>query len=153
MALAVIGLGCLSAGDDAVGIHLLETLAADPPPGEILYLRWEDADALTIANDLLALEDPVLVVDTLDFAGEAGSHRLVEDAARHLVGAGRSVSSHGLGLAEALALAEALGFRQRVDVFGVQPACLDPAFGLSPALRQALPVLVEALRAEVVRRV
>lgn len=152
MALVVIGIGCQSAGDDAVGLHLVEALAADPPSGELTCLRWEDADALTVAHDLLLLQDPVLMVDCLDFAGIAGAHLVVEDAARRLLLAGRSVSCHGFGLPEALALAEALGFGQRVDVFGVQPASLGPVFGLSAPLRRALPALVKALRAEVVVR-
>lgn len=151
MALVVIGIGCLSAGDDAVGLHLVEALAAGPPPGATCLL-WEDADALTVAHDLLLLRDPVLVVDCLDFAGEAGTHCVVNDAARHLQRAGRSVSCHGFGLPEALALAESLGFRERVDVFGVQPSEIGPSFGLSRPVRQALPALGEALRTEVVRR-
>lgn len=153
MALVVIGIGCQSAGDDAVGLHLVRALAADPPRGELCCLGWEDADALTIAHDLLLLRDPVLVVDCLDFAGEPGTHRVIEDAARRLALAGRSVSCHGFGLPEALALAESLGFCQPVDVFGVQPARLDPVFGLSEPLRHALPTLEEALRAEVLGRV
>lgn len=157
MTLAVIGIGCRAAGDDAVGVRLVEALAAaSPTPGDapagVSYHVWADADALTLAHDLLGLTAPVLVVDCLDFASAAGDHRVVEDAPGRLHLAGRAVSSHGFGLADALALAEALGFRQRVDVFGIQPAQLGPRIGLSRPLRRAFPALLSALRAEVARR-
>jgi hydrogenase maturation protease len=53
-------------------------------------------------------------------------------------------STHGVGVADALRLAEQLGvLPRRVVVFGVEGADYQPAGDMSPAVREVLPELVE----------
>ncbi len=56
-----------------------------------------------------------------------------------------SLSSHGLGLAEAVGLAAALGPVPNVVFLGVEVGDVCAGRGLSPAVEAALPELVEAI--------
>lgn len=140
--LVVAGLGCRLRGDDAVGLALVAGFA--PPPG-VERCLWEDADALTLAHDLLELQAPVLLVDCARMGLKAGAWRCFRaDEARLAMMAG-VVSSHGPGLSEALALAKALGFDGAAHIFGVEPASLEYGAGLSPMMTARLPALRRAL--------
>lgn len=59
------------------------------------------------------------------------------------------VSCHGLGLAEALPLAAALGYNRPLWLFGVQPFGIAMGERLSDPMTQALPGLRMALAAAV----
>jgi hypothetical protein len=56
-----------------------------------------------------------------------------------------SVSTHGLGLAVGIALAQELGFEQELKVFAVQPYDLSPGLCLTPEMSSRLPSLLCAL--------
>ena len=152
--LVVAGIGNRYRADDGIGLWLAEAL--DPPPGVRPEL-WEDADALTLANLLLELSSPVLLVDCADMGLAGGEWRCfrVRTAGdcvpcAELVLRSPTLSCHGLGLAEAMRIAMELGCGWPVHVFGVQPCRLKllprPDGELSPAMRSHLPALHLALR-------
>ena len=149
MQLSVIGLGSQSAGDDAIGLRLVESLARRRARAGLSFHLWSDAAALTLAHDLTELSTPALIADCADMGLEPGDHRCFDGRGGALTVRSVSVSTHGLGMAEALALAEDLGFDQRVTIFGVQPFDLSPAAGLSPSMEARLPGLLEALDAKI----
>jgi hydrogenase maturation protease len=149
MALNVVGLGSELSGDDAVGLVLVERLRGRAAGGSVSCLLWPNADGLTAAHDLLALEGAVLLVDCADMGLEPGSYRLLLQSQVRLQVKHSAVSVHGIGVAEALALARRLGFTQPVHVFAVQPFRLEPGTPLSDELQARLPALDEALAAAV----
>ncbi|MEI6414275.1 MAG: hydrogenase maturation protease [Pseudomonadota bacterium] len=141
--LTVAGLGNPFRGDDGIGLALASWLADQNLSGVVAAL-WEDADALTLTHQLLSLEGPVMLVDSADMGLAPGQSRLFDRAGVRLHEPAGSTSTHGLGIATALGLAEALEFTQPVWFFGIQPASLQGA-ALSPGLRRSWPELTQAL--------
>lgn len=143
--LTVIGLGSRHSRDDAVGLVLVESLRDWGVGVRVTTQLWEDADALTLAHDLLALTGPALVVDCADMGLAGGEWRFFQEGTQPILQKNGSVSTHGLGLASALTLARGLGYEHPVWLFGVQPFDLSPAFGLTPDMENHLAVLHSAL--------
>ena len=133
MTAVIIGIGQLAGGDDGVGIVVARALAARG------FETRESADASVVLS-LLAGERRVVLVDAVVGGGAPGSVLQLTAAA---LGSGpRPLSSHGLGVAEALELAATLygtPISERVEIVGV--AIAPPAgsvFGLSPAVAAAV---------------
>ncbi len=99
--------------------------------------------------DLLDDAATVVLVDAMRTAGAARSPgevvRAESEADGLPVALRSSLSSHGLGLAEAVGLAAALGPVPRVVFLGVEVGDVVAGNGLSPAVDAALPALVEAI--------
>jgi hydrogenase maturation protease len=109
----VVGIGQDAAGDDGVGLLVARTLT------ERGITAIESTDA-TVVLDLLAEGLWVVVVDAVVGGGAVGDvlHLQRDDLAEHHT----PLSSHGIGVIEALALASALlgaDALERVRVVGV----------------------------------
>ena len=147
--LRVIGCGNPEAGDDTVGL-LAAGLARHRLPPEIDVVQ---AGVSLRVLDLLDDVDAVVIVDAV--RAPAG-HRAPGTIVR-AVGDGDglpaelrgSLSSHGLGLAEAVGLAAVMGPLPLVAFLGVEVGDLTAGHGLSPAVAAALPTLVDAIVFEV----
>ncbi len=139
------GVGSRLSTDDAIGLELVARLAPLPPGVEARL--WEDADALTLAAGLLDLDRPALIVDCADMGLAPGGARLFRDSDARLGRRLRALSTHGLGLAEALDIARRLGLAWPVHLFGVQPFHLGPGARLSPPMQTRLPALLDELGA------
>ncbi|MCC6159657.1 MAG: hydrogenase maturation protease [Deltaproteobacteria bacterium] len=145
MGLTVIGVGSWLSRDDAIGLMLVDELAARPPRPDLDFHTWEGVDALTITHDMLALSSPILVVDCADLGLAPGEWRFFDAESARLHLHGDTVSTHGFGLADALEMARGLGFEKPVHVFGVQPFDLAPGTGLSDEMRHVFGRLLENL--------
>jgi len=146
-AILILGLGNPLRGDDGIGPRVVDALLQRGLPAGV-----EALDAGAAGLDLLnLLEGPrrVIVVDAADVGLEPGRFaRFTPDEAR-LVGVADALSSHGAGLAEALALARACGQPlPEIVIFGVQPESLEWGEGLSPAVKGAVSQVVEAVLQE-----
>jgi hydrogenase maturation protease len=100
----VIGIGQPAAGDDAVGHAIIEAMGELALPPGVELVRVREASAL-----LPLLEDvsQVVVVDAVIGAGAPGTVRVLDES--ELDGAGMSsVSSHGIGVVQAIELARTL---------------------------------------------
>lgn len=139
----VVGIGSRLRADDAIGLHLVRNLKGQP--GVRTHLL-EDRDALEVASLLLELTAPVLLVDCADMGLGGGQWRVFGLNEAELRSYARTVSTHGLGLAEALKLALQLGLQLPVRIFGVQPFSLAFKACLSPPMTACLAPLQEALR-------
>jgi hydrogenase maturation protease len=150
----VLGLGNPLRGDDGVGPRVIEELSRRGLPEGVTAL-----DGGASGLDLLhVLEEwqRVVVVDAADVGRERGGKippgqfvRFTLDQAR-LVEAADPFSLHHAGLGEVLALADALGRTlPEIVIFGVQPAEVGWARGLSPDVEAALPALADAVLTEV----
>ncbi len=149
-ALTVAGIGSQLSCDDGIGLTLVGALSERPLLPGITARLWEDADALTLTHLLLESDRPVLIVDCADMRLKSGRWRLFSDVDAGLSMQSRSLSTHGLGLAEALSFAHTLGLTQPVHIFGIQPFDLTPASDLSPQMKERLPHLLRALEGTVV---
>lgn len=129
----VVGIGQAAAGDDGVGLAVAREIA-----GRGVAVR-ESADA-SILLALLEAGHRLVVVDAVVGGGPPGSViRLAPDA----LGSGPTpLSSHGLGVAEAIALARMLYGPRIVAELAIIGIAIDRprvhAVGLSPAVAAAV---------------
>jgi len=129
----VVGIGQLAAGDDGVGLVVAQALAARG------FDTRESADA-SVVLALLEAERRVVLVDAVVDGRAPGT--VIRLAAGDLAAGPTPLSSHGLGVAEALELARTLygtPVAARVEIVGV--AIARPAgttIGLSPAVAAAV---------------
>ncbi len=149
----VIGCGTLDAGDDAVGI-----LAVRAARGRLASMGVEVLESAS-PLDLVHLVEGVDAAVIVDGVRAPSGGRDPGELVRAEAGPGEplsaelrsSLSSHGLGLAEAVGLTAALGTAPRVIVLGVEVEEVTAGAGLSPSVAAALSALVERLLAEVAR--
>lgn len=144
----VIGCGNIDAGDDALGI--LAARRVRP----LLHDSVEVVEAGSGAHvvDLLQNVDGVVVADAILAGGESdgGTIRLSVSVGEFPVGVRTSLSSHGLGLPEAMMLAAAVGLPlPRIVILGLEARNTEIGSGLSPEVEGQLDALVHAIVHEV----
>jgi hydrogenase maturation protease len=144
----VIGCGNPEAGDDAVGLLAVRAARARLPSDVDVV----EARVAIRVVDLLEDAGAVVLVDAV----RAPSGARAAGALVRAVGGSDglpaelrgSISSHGLGVAEAVGLAAALGSLPRVVFLGLEVGDLTNGRGLTPAVTAALPSLVDAIVGE-----
>lgn len=139
----VICLGNPHAGDDGAAL-----LAADSLAGCAIVRAGRPGPGLL---DLLEREGPVVLVDVTQSGEAPGTlHHLDLGELTSAAVAGPNVSSHGFGPAQTLALGQALGRPMPPGHFiGIEGQRFEAGEELSPAVREGLPALVEAIRRSV----
>jgi hydrogenase maturation protease len=147
----VICCGNPDAGDDAAGL-LVARMARDALAGRRDVEVVEAGPSVKVL-DLLNGAAGAVVVDAVR---PTRSSRRPGRIVRARVGPEgfpaelRSfLSSHGIGLADVIGLAVALGRTRRLVVLGVEVDDITVGHPLSEAVAKALPDLVEAIRSEV----
>ncbi len=139
----VLGLGNDALGDDGVGIHAIRALAGQALPAHVRTLEGGTAGWGIVGY--LEGVDRLVLIDAMDMGRPPGTVVTVrpdELRRRHLPD---RASLHGTSVLDALELAATLGLEPReVRIVGVQPAEIAWGFELSPALRRALPGVVQA---------
>lgn len=148
----VAGLGSDLRGDDGVGPAVVRALAGHggPPaalctPGDPMSLldEWAGCDLAVVVDATRSGAAPgtVRVVPVVPGGGAAPG------PGARVAGKATSPSTHALGLASVLALAEALGrLPRRVVLVGVEGECFEPGTGLSAAVAGAVPEAVAQVR-------
>ena len=127
MTAVVVGIGQLAAGDDGVGLHVARVLAA----------RGIEARECSDASLVLALVEAgrrVVIVDAV-VAPEPGRVLLLDPA--DLASGPFPLSSHGIGIADALALARTLYGGGDIAIVGITIASIE-GIGLSAAVAAAI---------------
>lgn len=145
----ILGVGNPLMGDDGVGVLAVQRLLARPDlPPDVTVM-----DGGTAGLGLIPLIENyhrVVLVDAVLMGEPPGTVRRFKWHEARVAGHERPLSLHQSGLADALALAEALGcLPPEVIVFGVQPQHTDWEQPLSEAVARALPGLTDALLTEV----
>ena len=147
MAARIIGIGQAMAGDDGAGIAVVRRLCEMPSADGVEVMEIAEPSALVPL--LTDGASPVVLIDAMVDGGEPG--RIVH--LRSGAGAGRSrlLSSHGIGVQQAIDLAMTLNpddFAQRVEIVAItiaRPAAYGT--GLSPEVARAVEqAAIEALR-------
>jgi hydrogenase maturation protease len=139
----VIGVGNEFRHDDGAGPQVVAQLRSRARPGVELLVSDGDPARLIEAWDGAAL---AVVADTVraEPAVPGRLHRLVLDR-DHLV-LDPAVSSHGMGLGEAIGLAAALGrLPERLIVHTVEVGDVSVGTGLTPPVAAAIDVLADAM--------
>lgn len=143
----VVGVGSLGAGDDAAGVLAVRAARTEL---ERLGVEVREIAAAVHLLDALQGADAVVVVDAVRAPGLAPGEivRLEAGPGGLPVELGDPMSSHGLGVAEAIALAAALSDPPRILVLGVQVAETRAGASVSGPVAAALPELRARVLAE-----
>ncbi len=128
-------LGNPDRGDDGVGALVAQQLENRLPEGVELYLRR--GDMLALAEDCSGF-GAMICVDAAAPMGEPGRiHRIgLEDEGlpRQLL----TTSTHGFGVAEALALARTLGQAPgAIVIYAIEGLCFDAGAAMTPEVTAA----------------
>jgi hydrogenase maturation protease len=142
----VIGVGNEFRRDDGAGPQVVARLR-DRAPG-LVRLELSDGEPVRLIEAWAGAELAVVVDAVRADPAHAGRiHRIVID--HEHAGPGQNVSSHGLGLAEAVGLARALDLMPgRLIVHAVEAADFGFGLGLTPAVAAAVDALAEAVLAD-----
>jgi hydrogenase maturation protease len=137
----VAGVGHPDRGDDAIGPMVARRLRARVPDGvEVLEVAGEATRLL----ELMAEADAAYLVDAAVSGAPAGTISRLDPIATPLPRNLLALSSHGLGLVEAVELARALGsLPRRLVIYAIEGAEFAPGAPLTPAVAAAA-VEVEA---------
>ena len=142
----VLALGSPLRGDDGVGQAVVERLAAaDLPPG----VTVQDGGTPGLETVLLLQGyGRAIIVDAAEIGRLPGewARFTLKDATLAANDLHARVAVHYAGLAEALALGEALNILPpAIIIYGVQPLAVDWTAGLSAPVRAAVPALCAAI--------
>ncbi len=146
----VLGLGNPLAGDDGVGVALAEALAAGALPAGV-EVRVTGSDPLAVLEELLA-GHRVLLLDACRFGGRPGETNWMRLDDPAWPDAAAPLSLHGVDLPTVFQLARAMRLPlEHGWLFGVEPAGTLEGRGLSPAITERWPHLVDGARRAVRR--
>jgi hydrogenase maturation protease len=134
----IIGIGRLDRGDDAAGRLAARLLSGRLDAAiELIEVEGEVTELL----DALEGAAAVIIVDAVRGGAEAGT-LMRFDAMDDPIPLPAEASTHGLGVAEAIELARALGrLPAKVVVHGIEGARFEPGAPLSAAVEAALAPL------------
>jgi hydrogenase maturation protease len=145
MTTCVVALGQPFAGDDGVGLVVLDRLRGSALPSHVELHAARDATALI---ELVTRAARVIIVDALLGDTAAGTVRVLRPEQLE-AGMSTAISSHGVSVGDALGLARSLSSHCANDIrivgIGIdRPRVIGRA--LSPAVEAALPHAVDAVR-------
>ena len=147
----ILGLGNPFRGDDGIGAAVIAALKNKDQPPDVVVLDGGTPGLETVL--IWQGYQRVIIVDAADMGMKPGSWKrfLTGEAVLPVRESSMQGTLHAAGLAEALALAEALQILPPELVFyGVQPAFIGWSAGLTEAVDAAVPALCEAISAELV---
>lgn len=141
---AILGIGNVLMGDDALGPHVVKLLEAGYAFGEDVELVEAGTPGVDLSH-LLAGHEAVVVVDTVKLRAPAGEVRVLDKAALLARNPVLPMSPHEPGLREALFTLEFTGGAPaEVRLVGVVPSDSETLeIGLSEAVRAAVPRAIE----------
>jgi hydrogenase maturation protease len=142
----VAGIGNPDRGDDGVGRLVARLLRGRLPADVRIEERLGGAAELV---ELLGEADVAVLVDAMMSGAAPGTIRRFDCVAGEVVPGVAGASSHGLGLAEAIGLARALGFLPPACVvYAVEAAAFAPGADMSPAMAAAAEETARRVAAE-----
>ncbi|MDF2231830.1 hydrogenase maturation protease [Albimonas sp. CAU 1670] len=143
----VIGLGEPLRGDDGAGRAVAARLRGRLPAGVSLHEAAGEATGLLA---LLAGARAAVLADACRSGAPAGTVQRLDPGEGPLPAAVGSVSTHGLGLAEALEIARALdGLPPVCRVYAIEAGDVSAGAGLGAEVARAVDAVAEAILEEV----
>ena len=142
----VIGVGNPDRGDDGAGRLVARLLRAQAPRDvRVLEASGDATGLITLMED----SDWLVLVDAVVSGAPPGTIHRFDCAAEAPPPVGNDASSHGLGVAAAIALARALGtLPPRCMVYGLEAARCEHGTPISPAVAAAAAQVAEQIGAE-----
>lgn len=142
----VIGIGNSDRGDDAVGRVVARRLNTQRTPGiRVVEHGGESAGLL----DCLSGAETAYLVDAANTGKRPGTISRFDVAATELPRVAFGCSTHGLGLAEAIELARALGkLPRRCVVYAIEGRTYEVGAALSPEVAAAAEEVAKLIRDE-----
>ncbi len=145
----VIGIGNPDRGDDAAGSVLARRLAGMLPPG--MHVIEHDGEPSSLLAHLAEATRAVLV-DASAPLGRPGTVRRFDVSTTPLPAVTFQLSSHGLGLADAIELARTLGqLPARCIVYTIEAEAFDAGALLSAPVAKAVRIVADEVLAELTR--
>jgi len=146
----VLCVGNSACGDDAAGRAVAQALGGNLPPG--VELAISDGEAAAVLDSLARVE-VALIVDACVSGAPAGHVHRFDVAQAPLPHGALRLSSHGLGLHEALELARALKqLPPACVVYAIEGEAFAAGTGLSKPVAQAVGRLAARLREDLADR-
>lgn len=143
----VIGVGNPDRGDDGVGVKVAQALEGRLPPG--VALRTRTGDMLALIEDWAGYDHAICVDAAAPINAPGRIHR-IDIAHEPLPSAPSLASSHGIGLAEAVSLAQRIGAAPRtLVVYAIEGSSFDLGAPLTPAVADAVAKVAARVLAEV----
>jgi hydrogenase maturation protease len=142
----VVGIGNPDRGDDAAGRAVVRLLRDAPPDGVGLVEQGGEATAL-----LACLEgaSTAFLVDACSSGAPPGTVRRFDVGKEPLPQVVFGLSTHGIGLAEAIELARVLGkLPSNCVVYAIEGSAFEVGTPLSPAVAAAVAAVAARLRCE-----
>jgi len=144
----LLGIGNPDRGDDAAGSAVVQSLRGALP--DDVELAHENGEAATLLARLQGTSAAYLV-DACASGARAGTVQRFDAAAAPLPQDALCLSTHGLGLAEAIELARTLGqLPPRCVVYAIEGTSFEPGAPLTPAVADAVADVARRLMAEIV---
>ena len=144
----VIGLGHPSRHDDALGLEAVDRL--EPRLRGVATTRRCTSEGTELL-DLWAGRDLVLVIDAVRSGAAPGTVFRFEVGDRPLPRPFQASSTHGLSIADVVALARSLDrLPRRLVIYGIEGERFETGLGLSARVAPALDTVVERIVGELV---
>ena len=142
----VIGMGNPDRGDDGIGPLVARRLATQLPP-EIEVLE-RSGDALALLDDWAGATAVILIDAAAPLATPGRIHCI--DPEKESLPAGLSpASTHAFGVADAIALARALGrLPAHLVVLAVEGRCFDPGAPITPVVAAVADDVITRVKRE-----
>ncbi len=148
----VIGIGNPDRGDDAVGRAVAQSLQGRLPPG--VAIVEQDGEATSLMACFEGVRTAYLIDACASSAALPGSVQRFDVSAAPLPQGAFNLSTHGLGLADAIELARALGqLPRRCIVYAIEIGSVEAGDPLSPPVAAAVGTVGERLCAEIGRTI
>ena len=142
----VIGLGNPDRGDDAVGRVVAQILRSHAAR------RYDVVDAVGEATEILALlegRENAMLVDACVSGAPAGTIHQIDLQFERAPDKDGAISSHGIGLAQAIGLARALDILpEHCLVYAIEAGAFEPGAAMTPAVAEAANRLVDRILAQ-----
>ncbi len=143
----VIGVGNPTRGDDGAGREVARRLRQSNLPHVRVLETEGEATALLSLMEGAAV---VFLIDACVSGAPAGSIRRIDLSNSDLPEAGFGLSSHGFGLAEAIALGKALGsLPPQCVIYALEAESFELGTPLSESMSEAIDAAVVALCQEI----
>ena len=143
----ILGVGNILMRDEGIGVRVIEAIEASYKlPKNIQLLDGGTAGYTLI--DCMDDFDRIIIIDAVRGGKSPGSlYRLSPD---EIAGEkGLKMSGHKIELPELLALGQKLGRLPETTLIGIEPEDITWGMELSPALKSAVPAIIEAVFEEV----
>jgi hydrogenase maturation protease len=140
----ILGIGNLLMGDDGAGIHVARLLTDAKLPKHVTVQEAGTPGWGLV--DWIKDWQSVVLVDSAHMGQKPGEWRRFDADEVRLIASQGALSLHESGLADGLALAQALDLLpERITFYGIEPESTAQGMRLSPSVRSSLSGLVGSI--------